>query len=121
MPPELKLGLTTAGILALFVALTVWLIRDWIREREKRKRREAYNLWFNREFIAGLSTRSEGLERCWRKLNLLRFVVLIEMQSEEYWHDWWQERWAKHHGSLTANGQTERIKLDGYYYYEEDK
>jgi C-terminal processing protease CtpA/Prc len=39
LPPELKLGLTAVAMLTLFMTVVVWLIRDWIREREKRKRR----------------------------------------------------------------------------------
>ena len=117
-PAELKLALTAAGILLLLGGVFVWLIYDWLMAREKRKRREDYNEWFNMKYVESLMTRDRTLERCQVNVDTIR-DRLWEMQSDEYWHSSWEKMWAKHHGSTNWNGRTERTKIDGYHYYKE--
>jgi hypothetical protein len=119
MTPELKLILTAAGMLGLMVALLVWIIRDWVRERKKRKVREAWErckiqeavYWDDFYWLFLLPHREKRLARAKARMKWLRWQL-----TDEYWDNWWEEQWAKHHyPGRKYKRQPGRIDLDGYY------
>lgn len=112
---EFKLAATGIGILLVLGGMIAWSIYDLLMAREKRKRREDYNEWFNIMYAESLRTRAETLERCQVRIDAIR-DRLWDVQSDEYWEDWGERVMSKQEEYLTTlqNNRHTRPKLDYY-------
>lgn len=80
MSPELELGLWAAGVVGLFVALVVWIIRDWWRGRRRRQ------YWTHRYWVPLVRHREICLARARARVAYLDLIV-HDYWGENYWEN----------------------------------
>lgn len=125
-PSELELAATAAGLLLILIGSITWVVYDGARRRQKRKRyerkMERYDRWIDAQtpvLIAKIDELLSRIEAARLKYDRLR-QFYGNAQTGEYWEQWFEETWNKHHAHLKAGGRVKRQKIDGHIYYQED-